>query len=175
MLLRNRSGEGFVGCYQRSQSTLRMRAGYEKDVLTAFAGLRLPVRLETRSSRDVHANLLRCFCTPRSHRNQRELRGGSSSNSAFSNSASNSAFSNSAFSNSAFSNLVALLKSVALTIEGQQNCVEIKKRRSHNPPICPHPCDESIQLRHWRPKRERFAFAEILKLTSENGRIQTCS
>jgi hypothetical protein len=53
MLLRNRSSEGFVGCYERSQSTLCMRARYEKDVLIAFAGLRLPVRLETRSSRDA--------------------------------------------------------------------------------------------------------------------------
>jgi len=35
MLLRNRSGEGFVGCYERSQSSLCMRARYEKDVLTA--------------------------------------------------------------------------------------------------------------------------------------------
>jgi hypothetical protein len=121
MLLRNRSGEGFVGCNERSQSTLYMRAGYEKDVLTAFAGLRPPVRFETRSSRDVRANSLRCFFTPRSHRNQRELRGGS------------------------FMSSVALLRSVTMTIEAEQNCVEIKKRRSHDPRICPHPCDVSIR------------------------------
>jgi len=41
---------------------------------------------------------------------------------------------------------VALLKSVAMTIEAEQNCVEIKKRRSHNPLICPHSFDVSIQL-----------------------------
>jgi hypothetical protein len=122
MLLRNRSGEGFVGCYERSQSSLCMRARYEKDVLTAFAGLRLRVRLETRSSRNVRANSPRCFFTPRSPRNQRELRAGS------------------------FMSSVALLQSVAMTIEAEQNCVKIKKRRSHKPLIFPHACDVSIQL-----------------------------
>jgi hypothetical protein len=49
MLLRNRRGKRVIGCRQRAESTLRVRPGYETDVLTEFLA-----RLELRANRGAN-------------------------------------------------------------------------------------------------------------------------
>jgi hypothetical protein len=49
MLLRNRRGKRVIGCRQRAESTLRVRPGYETDVLTEF-----PARLALRANRGAN-------------------------------------------------------------------------------------------------------------------------
>jgi hypothetical protein len=49
LLLRNRRGKRVIGCRQLAESTLRVRPGYETDVLREF-----PARLELRANRGAN-------------------------------------------------------------------------------------------------------------------------